>query len=111
IYAKYKIDPETISYVESHGTGTKLGDPIELKALATVFREKTSKKNYCALASVKSNIGHTSSAAATAAVQKALLSMQHRTLIPSLNVTKENSHFDFKNSPFYINRKKQPWNV
>src|SRR5437016_8908321 len=102
IYEKYQIDPETISYVETHGTGTKLGDPIELEALATVFKEKTAKKNFCALGAVKSNIGHTTSAAGVAGVQKVLLSMQHRTLVPTLHVTKENSRFDFKNSPFYI---------
>ena len=111
IYAKYKIDPELISYVETHGTGTKLGDPIELEALATVFKEKTTKTGFCALASVKSNIGHTSAAAGVAGLQKVLLSMRHRTLAPSLNVTTENSHFDFKNSPFYISREKHAWYV
>jgi acyl transferase domain-containing protein/acyl carrier protein len=111
IYAKYGIDPGTISYVEAHGTGTKLGDPIELEALATAFQERTAKKNYCALGSVKSNIGHTASAAGVASVLKILLSMRHGTLVPTLNVTKENSHFDFKNSPFYICRAKQAWDV
>jgi acyl transferase domain-containing protein len=111
IYAKHKIDPETISYVETHGTGTRLGDPIELEALATVFKEKTTRKQYCALGSVKSNIGHTTSAAGVAGVQKVLLAMRHRTLVPSLNVTKETSRFDFKNSPFYVVREKQSWDV
>jgi acyl transferase domain-containing protein/acyl carrier protein len=111
IYTKYEIDPETISYVETHGTGTKLGDPIELEALATVFKEKTNKKNFCALGSVKTNIGHTTSASGVASVQKVLLLMQNRTLVPSLNVTSENTRFDFQNSPFYINRQKQPWDV
>jgi acyl transferase domain-containing protein/enoyl-CoA hydratase/carnithine racemase/acyl carrier protein len=111
IYARHKIDPGTITCVEAHGTGTKLGDPIELEALGTVFREKTSKKNYCALGSVKSNIGHTISAAGVASVQKVLLSMQHRTLVPTLHVTRENPHFDFKNSPFYISRESKPWDV
>src|SRR5258708_2456087 len=97
IYSRYGIDPESISYVETHGTGTKLGDPIELEALATVFREKTARKNYCGLGSVKSNIGHTISAAGVAGVQKAVLAMLHRTLVPSLHVTTENSNFDFKN--------------
>jgi acyl transferase domain-containing protein len=109
VYAKHKIDPETISYIEAHGTGTKLGDPIELEALATVFQEKTSKKNFCALASVKSNIGHTTSAAGVAAVHKVLLSLGHRTLVPTLNVRKENSNFDFANSPFYISRETKAW--
>ncbi|MBZ5526229.1 MAG: SDR family NAD(P)-dependent oxidoreductase [Acidobacteriia bacterium] len=111
IYTRYKIDPETISYIETHGTGTKLGDPIELEALATVFKEKASRKNFCALGSVKSNIGHTTSAAGVAGVQKVLLSMQHRTIVPTLNVTKENTRFDFKNSPFYISREKQAWDA
>jgi acyl transferase domain-containing protein len=111
LYAKHHIDPETISYVEAHGTGTKLGDPVELEALAIVFKEKTNKRNYCGLGSVKSNIGHTTSAAGVAGLQKVLLSMQHRTLVPTLHVTKETSHFDFKNSPFYIVQEKQPWDV
>jgi 3-oxoacyl-(acyl-carrier-protein) synthase/2-polyprenyl-3-methyl-5-hydroxy-6-metoxy-1,4-benzoquinol methylase/acyl carrier protein len=109
IYARYKIDPETISYIETHGTGTKLGDPIELTALATVFKDKSPRRNYCALASVKSNIGHTGAAAGIASVHKVLLSLRDRTLVPSLNVTVENSHFDFRNSPFYINRERREW--
>jgi len=111
VYARHKINPETISYVETHGTGTRLGDPIELEALATVFREKTTSKNFCALGSVKSNIGHTTAAAGVAGVQKVLLSMRYRTLAPTLNVARENSHFNFNDSPFYISRKKQPWNA
>jgi len=111
VYTRYKIHPESISYVETHGTGTKLGDPIELTALATVFKEKSSRKNYCALASVKTNIGHTGAAAGIASVHKVLLSLRDRTLVPSLNVTVENSQFDFKDSPFYINRHRQAWNA
>jgi len=111
VYSRYGIDPETISYVETHGTGTKLGDPIELTALSAVFRERTAKTNYCAVASVKSNIGHTAAAAGVASVQKVLLSLKHRTLVPSLNVRKENSQFDFKSSPFYISRESRAWDV
>ncbi len=111
IYSRYGIDPETISYVETHGTGTRLGDPIELEALATVFREKTGRKNFCALGAVKSNIGHTTAAAGVAGVQKVLLSMRHRTLVPSLNVTRENTRFEFENSPFYISRETKAWKV
>jgi len=109
VYSKHEIDPETITCVEAHGTGTRLGDPIELEALTTVFREKTTKIGFCALGSVKSNIGHTTAAAGVAGVQKILLSLRHQTLVPSLHVTKENSHFDFKNSPFYISREKHSW--
>src|SRR4029077_7621521 len=109
VYNKFKIDPETITYVETHGAGSSLGDPIELEALATAFKEKTTKKNYCALGSVKSNIGHAAAAAGVTSVLKALLSLRHRTLVPVLNMAKENSHFDFKNSPFYVCRQKQTW--
>ena len=111
VYEKYKIDPDTITYVETHGAGSALGDPIELEALANAFREKTDRTNYCALGSVKNNIGHTAAASGVAGTMKALLSLQHRTLVPVLQVTKENSHFDFKNSPFYVCRKTQPWDV
>ncbi|HEU5133665.1 MAG TPA: SDR family NAD(P)-dependent oxidoreductase [Steroidobacteraceae bacterium] len=111
VYARHAIDSDTISYVETHGTGTKLGDPIELEALATVFGEKTSRRNFCALGSVKTNIGHTSGAAGVASVHKVLMSMRHRTLAPSLNIRTENSLFDFKRSPFYICREKQDWKV
>ncbi|XLS29187.1 SDR family NAD(P)-dependent oxidoreductase [Flavobacteriaceae bacterium M23B6Z8] len=110
IYSRYQIDPETISYIEAHGTGTKLGDPIELEALSTVFGEKTSRKNFCAIGSVKSNIGHTSGAAGVASLQKVLLCMQNKTLVPTLNVKKENNIFDFKKSPFYISRERKEWN-
>src|SRR5262249_15062981 len=70
IYDKYDIDPGTITYIETHGTGTKLGDPIELEALSTVFKERTRRRNYCALGAVKSNIGHTSAAAGVASIHK-----------------------------------------
>ncbi|QFQ28648.1 SDR family NAD(P)-dependent oxidoreductase (plasmid) [Bacillus thuringiensis] len=109
IYEKYRIDPETIGYVEMHGTGTKLGDPIELEALSTVYREKTDKRNYCAIGSVKSNIGHTSAAAGIASIQKVLLCMDHRKLVPTLNFEKHNEHFDFKQSPFYVNTEVKAW--
>lgn len=109
IYDRYQIHPESISYIEAHGTGTKLGDPIELEALSTVYKEKTTNKNYCAIGSVKSNIGHTSGAAGVASLHKVLLCMQNKTLVPSLNVEKENDIFNFEESPFYISREQKPW--
>nr|DAC82029.1 TPA_exp: polyketide synthase [Kiritimatiellota bacterium] len=109
VYERYKIDPSSISYVETHGTGTKLGDPIELEALSTVFREKTEEKNYCGLGSVKSNLGHTSAAAGVASIQKMLLCLKERQLVPTLNYKKPNSHFDFENSPFYVNTDLRAW--
>ncbi len=110
IYDRYKIDPASISYVETHGTGTKLGDPIELEALSTVFKEKTDQKNFCGLGSVKTNIGHTSAAAGVASIHKILLSLRHKKLVPSLNFEKPNRHFDFEDSPFYVNTELRPWN-
>ncbi len=109
IYDKHNINPESISYVEMHGTGTKLGDPIELDALSTVFKEKTKKKNYCAIGSVKSNIGHTSAAAGVASIQKVLSCLQHKKLVPTLNFKVPNEHFNFKESPFYVNTETRSW--
>lgn len=109
VYSKYKIEPESISYAELHGTGTKLGDPIELEALASAYSEKTNKKNYCGIGSVKSNLGHTSAASGMASIQKVLLCMEHKKMVPTLNVKKPNEHFDFKNSPFYINTSLHKW--
>jgi acyl transferase domain-containing protein len=109
IYEKYALDPESISYVEMHGTGTKLGDPIELEALATVFRERTRRQQYCAIGSVKTNIGHTLAAAGVAGLQKVLLAMKHKKLVPSLHFEQPNPHFDFEASPFYVNTEVQDW--
>ena len=111
IYNKYKIDPGSINYVEMHGTGTKLGDPIELEALSTVFKEKIDLKNYCAIGSVKSNIGHASAAAGIAGIQKVLLSLKHKKLVPTLNFSKPNDQFNFKDSPFYVNTELKPWEI
>jgi polyketide synthase PksN len=109
IYAKYNINPGSIRYVEMHGTGTKLGDPIELEALSTVFKERSAKKNYCAIGSVKSNIGHTSAAASVAGIQKVLLCMKHKRLVPTLNFKTPNQHYDFDDSPFYVNTEYKSW--
>ncbi|GCF07146.1 hypothetical protein KDI_07100 [Dictyobacter arantiisoli] len=109
VYQQYHIDPETISYVETHGTGTKLGDPIELEALSRVFKEYTTKKQFCAIGSVKSNIGHTSAAAGVASLHKVLLCLQHQQLVPSIHFQTPNEHFDFANSPLYVNTETRPW--
>src|SRR5216110_2609936 len=109
IYAKYAIDPESISYVEMHGTGTKLGDPIELEALASVFQEQTQRKQYCAIGSVKTNIGHTLAAAGVASIQKVLLAIKQKKLVPTLHFQQPNEHFDFEASPFYVNTEVQDW--
>ncbi|MFP2957508.1 SDR family NAD(P)-dependent oxidoreductase, partial [Myxococcus sp. 1LA] len=109
VYRKFDVDPATIGYVEMHGTGTKLGDPIELEALSSVFKERTDRTQFCAIGSVKSNIGHTSAAAGVASIHKVLLAMQQGALVPSLNYSEPNQHFDFQRSPFYVNTELKPW--
>ena len=109
VYERYGIDPSGIGYAELHGTGTKLGDPIELEALATVYRERTDKTGYCAIGSVKSNLGHTSAAAGIASIQKVLLCMRNEQLVPTLHFDRPNEHFDFEGSPFRVNTELAPW--
>ncbi|RKH14638.1 SDR family oxidoreductase [Corallococcus sp. CA053C] len=97
------VEPDTIGYVEAHGTATKVGDPIEVAALTQAFRQGTDKKNFCALGSVKSNIGHLDSAAGAVGFIKAALSLHHKKIVPSLNFKTPNPACDFPNSPFYVN--------
>ncbi|MEH1767287.1 MAG: SDR family NAD(P)-dependent oxidoreductase [Nostoc sp.] len=103
------LEPETISYVEAHGTGTVLGDPIEISALTNVFRESTDKKGFCAIASVKTNIGHLDAAAGIAGLIKTVLALKHQQIPPSLNFEQPNPQIDFANSPFYVNTKLTEW--
>jgi polyketide synthase PksN len=104
------IDPRAISYVEAHGTGTSLGDPIEVAALSAAFAEYTDGRGFCALGSVKSNIGHLESAAGIAAVTKVLLQMRHGQLAPSLiHGGAVNPHIDFAASPFVLQRGLAEW--
>jgi len=103
------VDPETITYIEGHGTGTNLGDPIEVAALTKVFRAYTTKKQFCALGSVKTNIGHLVNAGGLASLIKTVLAMKHREIPPSLNFEEPNPKIDFINSPFYVNTKLTKW--
>ena len=109
IYKKNNINPEDISYVEAHGTATKLGDPIEVEALTQAFKEFTQKREYCAIGSIKSNIGHTAASAGAAGIIKVLLCMQHKQLVPTLHVKEINEHIDFAKSPFYVNQSLKKW--
>ncbi|TBR56967.1 polyketide synthase, partial [Westiellopsis prolifica IICB1] len=92
-----KFDPETITYIETHGTGTKLGDPIEISALKKVFNAHTQKKGFCAIGSVKTNVGHLNSAAGVAGLIKAVLALQHKMIPPSLHFETPNPTIDFEN--------------
>jgi FkbH-like protein/FkbM family methyltransferase len=109
VYDKFHIHPETINYIETHGTGTKLGDPIELDALIDAFGKYTQKKQFCAVGSVKTNIGHTSAAAGAAGLIKVLLAMGRKQIPPSLNYKTPNHHINFKESPFYVNTVLTDW--
>lgn len=103
--------PDDISYVEAHGTGTSIGDPIEIAALTRAFREETSRKAYCAIGSVKTNVGHLAPTAGVASVIKAALAARYGMLPPSLHYTQPNPRIDFSDSPFYVNDKLCEWNV
>jgi acyl transferase domain-containing protein/acyl carrier protein/SAM-dependent methyltransferase len=109
VYARHGIEPESVTCLEAHGTGTRLGDPIELEALTTAFSERTSRRQFCALGSVKSNIGHASAAAGVAGVHKLLLALRAHRLAPTLHFRKQSDHFDLANSPFYVNTEARDW--
>jgi amino acid adenylation domain-containing protein len=103
------IDPASIGYIEAHGTGTGLGDPIEVQALTQVFAPHTPDRGVCALGSVKTNIGHLDAAAGIAGLIKAVLALRHRQLPPSLHFEVPNPHIDFDAGPFYVNTTLRPW--
>ncbi|MEH2270277.1 MAG: SDR family NAD(P)-dependent oxidoreductase [Nostoc sp.] len=103
------VEPETINYIEAHGTGTALGDPIEIAALSQVFGSSTTKKGFCAIASVKTNIGHLDAAAGIAGLIKTVLALKHQQIPPSLNFEQPNPQIDFANSPFYVNTTLTEW--
>ncbi|HEU4322645.1 MAG TPA: beta-ketoacyl synthase N-terminal-like domain-containing protein [Roseiflexaceae bacterium] len=103
------VDADTISYIEAHGTATALGDPIEVAALTRVFREGTHRSQFCALGSVKSNIGHLDAAAGVAGLLKTVLALQHGQIPPSLHYRAPNPKIDFASSPFFVNTALREW--
>ncbi len=106
---KAGIPPETISYIEAHGTGTVLGDPIEVKGLTSAFRRFTKKRQFCAIGSLKTNMGHMVAASGTASLIKVVKSMEHKELPPIINFRVPNPYINFTDSPLYINDMLQPW--
>jgi phthiocerol/phenolphthiocerol synthesis type-I polyketide synthase E len=104
-----EVDPDTITYVEAHGTGTALGDPIEVAALTQAFRATTDRKGFCAIGSLKPNLGHLKSAAGVAGLIKAVLCLEHRILPPLLHLEQPNPHIDFANSPFFPVDRLRAW--
>jgi acyl transferase domain-containing protein/acyl carrier protein len=103
------VEAETITYIEAHGTGTPLGDPIEIKALTQAFRTSTNKKNFCAIGSVKTNVGHLNTAAGVTSLIKTVQALKHQQIPPSLHFRESNPQIDFANSPFYVNTQLCDW--
>jgi acyl transferase domain-containing protein/tryptophanase/pimeloyl-ACP methyl ester carboxylesterase len=107
--ARSGIPASSISYIEAHGAGTSLGDPIEIEGLHKAFAGAGLRAASCAIGSVKSNIGHLESAAGVAGITKVLLQMRHRELVPSLHAAELNPHIDFSSSPFFVQRQRTAW--
>ena len=103
------FSPETISYVEAHGTATPLGDPIEVAGLTRAFRRGTERKGFCAIGSVKSNVGHLEAASGIAGLIKTALCLKHRTLVPTLHYERPNPQIAFAESPFFVNTALTQW--
>jgi acyl transferase domain-containing protein/acyl carrier protein len=103
------VEADTISYVEAHGSGTPVGDPIEVMALTKAFRTSTQRSGYCAIGSAKTNVGHLDAAAGIVGVIKTVLSLKHRQLPPSLNFHEANPEINFPATPFYVNTKLRDW--
>ncbi|GAV15989.1 SDR family oxidoreductase [Paenibacillus sp. chi10] len=103
------VDPATISYIETHGTGTKLGDPIEIEGIRRAFSRYTDRKQFCAVSAVKSNIGHLDNSAGIAGLIKAVLALQHKKLPPTLHVRRTNRNIAFEDSPVYVNDRLTEW--
>ena len=103
------VEGDTISYIEAHGSGTPLGDSIELTALTKAFRTFTQRSGYCAVGSVKTNVGHLDAAAGIAGIIKTVLALKHRQLPASLHYTAPNPEISFAQTPFYVNTQLAPW--
>ncbi len=105
------VEAESISYIEAHGTATHLGDPIEMAGLTKAYRQFTQKTGFCAIGSVKANIGHSDSAAGVAGVIKVVQMLKHAVLPPSVNFETPNPEIDFPSTPFYVSMQRQVWSA
>ena len=103
------VNARRISYLEAHGTGTVVGDPIEVAALTQAFRASTDATGFCAIGSVKSNIGHLDAAAGMAGLIKTVLALEHQQIPPTINFQEPNPAIDFQRSPFYVNARLADW--
>ncbi len=109
VYEAAGIDPGSIGYIEAHGTGTPLGDPIEIEALTSAFRQWTDRNGFCGIGSVKTNIGHALTAAGIAGLIKVLLMLRHGRIPPSLHFNASNPRIDFASTPFFVADQPRPW--
>jgi acyl transferase domain-containing protein/acyl carrier protein len=107
--ANADVSAESISYLEAHGTATALGDAVEFAALVKAFGEHTSKKGFCAVGSVKTNVGHLDRAAGATGLIKTALALKHKLIPPSLNYEEPNPEIDFSNTPFFVNTELREW--
>ncbi|MBJ6364094.1 SDR family NAD(P)-dependent oxidoreductase [Paenibacillus sp. GCM10012307] len=105
------IHPETLSYIEVHGTATRLGDPLEIEGLYKAFKKHTRKKQFCAVSTLKTNVGHLYECAGIAGVIKAALSLKHRKLPAALNFNRPNATIGFSESPVYVNTHTRDWDA
>ncbi|MGO4425494.1 beta-ketoacyl synthase N-terminal-like domain-containing protein, partial [Streptomyces sp. MCAF7] len=103
------VPPDTVSYVEAHGTGTRLGDPVEMEALARALGEGTDRTGFCAVGSVKPNIGHLDSCAGMAGLIKTVLMLRHRTLVPTPHLTRPNPELGLDGGPLTLATELKPW--
>lgn len=103
------VAPDSLSYIETHGTGTALGDPIEIRALSKAFGAHTEETGFCALGAVKTNFGHLDAAAGIAGFIKTVLALHHKQLPPTLHFSEPNPNINFAETPFYVNDQLIPW--
>jgi amino acid adenylation domain-containing protein len=108
-YDEAGVSPDTLGYVECHGTGTALGDPIEIAALTQAFSRYTDRRGFCAIGSLKTNLGHLDAAAGVCGLIKATLALEHAAIPPSLHFERPNPRIDFGASPFFVNTELAPW--
>ncbi|WP_316173153.1 non-ribosomal peptide synthetase, partial [Bradyrhizobium sp. SZCCHNRI2049] len=109
VYDRYRVNPEEIEYIVTHGTGTKLGDPVEVNALNEAFKSYTQRQGFCALTSTKTNVGHSLAASGLVSLIGLVQALRHETIPPSLHCDEENDYINWQASPFYINKANTPW--
>ncbi|EIW22196.1 beta-ketoacyl synthase N-terminal-like domain-containing protein, partial [Pelosinus fermentans] len=109
VYDQYQINPEDLEYIVTHGTGTKLGDPIEVNALYDAFKDYTKKQGYCALTSTKTNFGHALAASGLVSLISLVQAFRHETIPASLHFQEENEYIHWSGSPFYVNKESKAW--